>query len=399
MRRPGKTLRQQWPVWWIALSVVLPVLLLVAWPWIQTTQPWGIRLFFDDYDLKVYFHSSRWVVDGGTLYRDVFSEYPCVANLLFAGVRLLSEWVVPLSHPFDRFSWMWMSLAWVLYIQLLRIVRGEKQSLWIWIAPAPIYFALLRYDFYPTLTCFLALLEWKKGRWHAGTLWFSLCIALKGYGLFLMPSLFVYFFVNLGLRQAIKLSTLCLGAFLLSHLAVIAWAGWEGLMMPYQFHMTRSNNGESTYDVLEFALLGLGVSSETRTEFLQVIAQGIVPKIGLIATSLVAAALVPRTFQELVRSMLIGVVGFISTSIFYSPQFVLWIAGVATFSESNLVRVGSAALNWLSFAHFPVTYDLRPHYQKPYKNMVAVVASVRLLLLAVAFRRPRHSKASRGKAN
>lgn len=33
----------------------------------------GSRLLFDGHDIGVYFRSSRWLVEGGPLYREVFS--------------------------------------------------------------------------------------------------------------------------------------------------------------------------------------------------------------------------------------------------------------------------------------------------------------------------------------
>ena len=44
----------------------------------------GIRLASDDFDLRVYFSSTRWIIDGGRLYREVPFEYPLFANLIFA---------------------------------------------------------------------------------------------------------------------------------------------------------------------------------------------------------------------------------------------------------------------------------------------------------------------------
>src|SRR5437899_2398642 len=65
---------------------------------------------FSGHDIRVYYDSSRWAAGEGTLYKDVFSEYPPVANLVFGTIRFLSELWHPLSSSFDSYCWLWASV-------------------------------------------------------------------------------------------------------------------------------------------------------------------------------------------------------------------------------------------------------------------------------------------------
>src|SRR3974390_2536953 len=73
----------------------------------------GIRLAYDPHDLEVYFRSSRWIVDGGRLYYDVVSEYPLLANIIFAVSRYLGYLIYP---GLFGFSCVWIVSSWFLYL-------------------------------------------------------------------------------------------------------------------------------------------------------------------------------------------------------------------------------------------------------------------------------------------
>ena len=66
--------------------------------WVQKST--DIRFVFDPYDLNVYFASSRWVTESGRLYYEVESEYPPLANLIFAAFRYLGAIINPSRETF-----------------------------------------------------------------------------------------------------------------------------------------------------------------------------------------------------------------------------------------------------------------------------------------------------------
>ncbi len=236
----------------IILGCAGSILMYCSWGLLSHTKPWGIRLFFDPIDLNVYFKSSRWVAGEGSLYKGVFSEYPLLANLIFGIVRYLAEILHPLSSRFDSFAWFWMSIAWFIYLGIIYQVATKisKQALWVWLAPAPLYFALLRFDIYPALMTFIALFAIKNQKYRWGAFWLGLAIALKGYALVLVPAYFVFIYYNQGFIQAIKITAICLTPFILSQVVVFAYAGIDGVKQPYLYHINRSSNNESTYDAL-----------------------------------------------------------------------------------------------------------------------------------------------------
>lgn len=347
----------------------------LSWNWLTTTRPWGINFFFDAHDLKVYFQSSRWAVGQGTLYKDVFSEYPLFANLIFGFVRYLAEILHPLPSSFDSFSWLWMSLAWFIYVwTVYQATKISNRALWIWLAPAPLYFTLFRFDIYPALTTFLALLAIRQEKYIRGAFWLGLTIALKGYALFLVPSYLVFIYYKKGFRLALTILAICLTPLILYLITVFAYAGIDGIIQPYSFHLKRSTNLESTYDAIDYLLpLSLGKYLSRLSKWLQ------------IATSLLPAVFKPKTFDDLVNAFLFSILGFISFSIFHSPQFVLWIIPIAIFSDFELLKIVAVVYSWVIFIYFPIIFNL--NYNGFYfKLIVIAMTAVRLTMFYISFK-------------
>jgi hypothetical protein len=144
--------------------------------------PWGFR----SYDLNLYFEFSRWVIEGGRLYREVPSQYPPLANLIFATVRYFANLVVPGENGFYS---LWILSAWFAYVYAVyRIAFGTTiLAALAWLAPGPIYFALLRYDIYPALATLISLFAIRRAHYIRGAAWLGVAAALKGYALFFYP--------------------------------------------------------------------------------------------------------------------------------------------------------------------------------------------------------------------
>ena len=147
----------------------------------------GVRLASDDFDIRVYFASARWVIEGGRLYREVGSEYPLFANIIFATLRFLAY----LLHPgFYAFKGLWVASAWLVYLwYVYRFVKdiGIFVAL-AWLAPAPIYFALFRFDLYPAVATLMFLFAIRRTAHIEAAIWLGVAIALKGYALFMLPT-------------------------------------------------------------------------------------------------------------------------------------------------------------------------------------------------------------------
>jgi hypothetical protein len=340
-----------------------------------------IRWFVDLFDLGQYYDRAKWIVGEGTLYRDVWSEYPLLPNLLFGVVRAIGA---AFGDSLNSFVVVWVAICAAAYAWLLRSVwrdeaRRDRLQLLMWLAPAPIYFALWRFDLFPAIATWLALRAASDERFRAGALWLGVAVAFKGYALFLLPAYASYVFARRGAREAITNLVIGGAPFAASLVVVFAFAGYHGVRMPFLFHSGRGLNGESTYDALA-GLAGVTLPPSLwgfvgATQWLQ------------LAVALGAAALRPKTFDELVRAMLIAVVGFVAFSAFHSPQWMLWVLPVAYFSTSRAILGLAVAYGWVTWLFFPVAFDLAVGgVTLPRVIALGAVALLRIAMLFVAAR-------------
>src|SRR5262249_54578250 len=166
----------------------------------------------------------------------------------------------------------------------------------------------------------------------------------KGYALFLLPAYCVFIFYQRGFAAATKIAVLALAPMILSGLATLTFAGLDGVVAPFKLQALRTLNGESTYDAINY-LFGASVIPEISE----------VPLVALslqVGCALAAAAMRPQSFQELVNAFLFAVLGFMSFSVFYSPQFVLWVLPLVCFSSSRVMLISAIFLSWLTYLYF-----------------------------------------------
>jgi hypothetical protein len=335
----------------------------------------GVRLLFDGYDLSDYFDSSRWVIEGGRLYREVPSEYPLLANMIFAACRYLSNLVSSGRHGFFA---LWIASTFFIYYLCLvyGIARGAATLVLLaWLAPAPIYFALYRYDLYPALAILISLFAIRRGAYIEAALWLGIASALKGYALFLLPAYCVFIIYQRGLATAIIVGALIVAPMILSLLATFVFAGWEGVIAPFKFHLVRTLNGETTYDAVNY-LFNAPVTWINKAPWIAHSLQ--------VAVALAAAAARPRQFEDLINSFLLAVLGFISFSVFYSPQYVLWVLPLVYFSSSRAMLITAILFSWLTYLYFPISFDL--HHAQPVAPAVIAISLLRLIMMFLAAR-------------
>ena len=338
----------------------------------------GIRYFFDPHDIGVYFESSRWIVEGGTLYVDVFSEYPLLANGIFAAIR----WIANITFPGSRgFEYLWILTAAIVYAFATIRVAAFASFLAVatWLAPASIYFALFRYDVYPAVAMLFGLLAIRREGYTAGAIWLGIAVALKGYALFMLPALCLFVFHRRGLVAAICVMIIVIAPTIASFTAIYGFAGWEGVTSPFQFHLEREFNWESSYDALNYVL---GTRFEARDiPFVPLALQAL--------ASLVAAGMRPRSFDDLVKATSFAIVGWMTFSVFYSPQFLLWVLPIVSFANSRLMVVLGLLLALMTYAYFPVAWDLA-HItgvsSKPLEALVITVTVLRISMMIVGIR-------------
>lgn len=335
-----------------------------------------VRLIFDNYDMNVYFGSASWVAEGGRLYREVPSEYPLFANIIFAIARWLGNFIYP---GFYGFYLVWMVLAGFVYLTLLTgvITRTRKHAVLAWLAPAPIYFALYRFDIYPAAATLMALFAIRRAAYFQGAAWLGVAIALKGYALVFLPAYFVFLVYQRGLATAIKAGVLAVAPTILSLIAIFSFAGWEGVLAPLKFHAVRTLNEASTYAAINYLFRRAVISAGANTKWVAYCLQ--------IGCALVAAAMRPRTFEALVNTFLFAVLGFMTFSVFYSPQFILWILPLVCFTDSPIMLLSAICFSWLTYLYFPIARDLSALGRHGLDHLMVVsVSFLRLFMMVLA---------------
>jgi len=369
------------PSWTYSALIALVAIACIA------VIPWGIQTFprtnrFDLHDVHVYFTESGWVAGEGMLYRDVPSEYPPLANVLFGVCRLASDWLLPGGGGAAGFTFVWMATAWLVFLAVGHVLatRVGLSPVWIWLTPGAVFFALFRFDIFPAAATVLALLALRADRHYWGAFWIGIVLALKGYALFCLPAFFVYMVFNRGWRNAVGACALALTPFVLGNLLVLVIVGLDGMLSPFRFHSVRINNGESTYDAFYYLTPYLFSSYPT--------IRGLLPMTLMAGSALLAAALRPRTFDELVNALMVSILGFISASVFYSPQFCLWVLPLACFATERITRRLAILFSWATFLYFPMFFldDAKKATLATAAGAAAVIhlGVFRLLIVSVA---------------
>ena len=153
-----------------------------------------------------------------------------------------------------------------------------------------------------------------------------------------------------GVATAIKAGVLAVTPTILGLIAIFTFAGWEGVLAPFQFHAVRTLNGGSTYDALNYLFRTTVISDGANTKRVAYCLQ--------IGCALVAAAMRPRTFEALVNTFLFAALGFMSFSVFYSPQYILWILPLVCFTDLPIMQLSAICFSWLTYLSFPIGNDL-----------------------------------------
>jgi Glycosyltransferase family 87 len=373
---------------WLLLATAGPVALYSSWGFVRSTRPGGIRVVFDDYDIGVYHRATRWVVGEGTLYRDVFSEYPLAANLIFAAVRVTGDRLSLFRDSLENFYWLWMSLAWVVYVGVLQRVAKEYdwRTVLLWLNPGVLYFTLTRFDIYPVALTLLWLLAVRRNKLLVASGWLGLAIAVKGYPLFLAQVFLAYVWLTDTFRRALLVCVVCLTPFLIANTAVYGLAGYRGLVSPYRFHAERKLDSQSsTYDAAYYAFRSKWVK--------EIVNRPDLARAGQVSMALLAVPLFlarkTDPFVRMVEAGLVALIGLLSFSLFYSPQFVVWLVPLVACSGSPSLRVVTHAYLLSSLLYFPVFFDLRmgnpfePRWNDLFRLAVMMVTGSRLAMLTV----------------
>jgi len=337
-----------------------------------------IRYLYDSYDIGVYYKSSDWLGDLSRLYVDVPSEYPLAANIIFLVARMLSTLLSKSVDHFRAFQIVWSSMGLSAYGACLFIVSRlqDRNNIRIvtWLTPAVLYYSLFRFDIFVALPIVLFMFLVKRNKFLLGSLSLGLAISLKGFAVVLIPALFFFSLSTQGLRVALKCVLIAFAPLFVFNLLVYLNSGYDGLMFAYRFHADRTFNGESTWDAFGLQHLVENI------HFL--------PALIVLLFSSYPIWRRPKSFAEFTDCAVIAVVGFASSLVFYSPQFVLWIVSISVFSERRFLSGLCLALSLVTYGYFPYAADLRSVIPgklswELWSLLVKMCAFIRIAILAV----------------
>jgi len=299
----------------------------------------------------------------------------------------MSELLMPFQSAFDSFVWAWMSTAWVVYLAIIRTTLKHlpRKMVWLWLNPVVLYFSLQRFDLYPAGLTLLALIAASRDRYLTAALWLGLAASVKGYPLFVVPAFALFVLKMAGFSRAIWCCVICGGVFVAPICVVASYAGWDAATLPFLYHAARGldpDEKSSTYHVAIEVLRIEQVRALT--------ADRTVPRVLQLATVLLAASLVPSRIDQFALAGLLAVTGFMSFSLFFSPQFVIWLVPLAMYSNSRMVVVTVHATLLATWLFFPVGYDLKladpssVFKQNLFDFAVLLMTLLRFVVMAVA---------------
>jgi hypothetical protein len=359
----------------LVAALVPPILAAIFWSSLRTWQPLGFPGLVETSDPGVYFRSSSWVVGQGTLYVNVPSEYPLLANLFFALVRLVSGALNTQPTALLSFEVTWVTCGWWMWLAVLFLLwrNAPRRAIWLWLNPAALYFSLYRFDVYLVAGTLLCLLAARDGRIRTAALLLGATVALKGFAILFVPAFALWVWQNKGRREAAIATALAVGPMAASLALIFVLSGLTAMLYPFRFQAVRTPDGDtSTWDTI--IPFGIGAKIARHIPLLPFVLE--------VGSALVAAVARPRTFQQLLRAYLIAVGGFLTFSAFYSAQFVLWLVAPVALSDSLAILVATVAIAWITPLFYPVFFNI-PHTRLEFRIPIFLITVLRTAIFAL----------------
>jgi hypothetical protein len=213
--------------------------------------------------------------------------------------------------------------------------------------PGAIFYTAYRFDIIPALLTALSLACLGRRRMVASAVFLGAAAMVKVYPVLLTPLVLRYLWEDRRAR-AVWLGAFAatVGAFLLPPLAM---SGWEAVWAPYRYQLGREPLLWNAYDYLLPKYLE---KSDLR---------GTAFRLGCLALTLAALAL-PRVpdLATLLRRGAVVLIVFVSLSVFYSPQWILWLTPLLLPLATGRPGLTGlvVALDLVTFFTWPVRPDL-----------------------------------------
>lgn len=351
-------------------------------------------------DVPVYESAMRRLLEGQRPYADFAFEYPPLSLALALVPALFGEGLVFRN----AFASQMLALHLILGALLLREGRRHLSG---WLAVMPFglltgcavlleYVYLKRFDLAPSLVCVLALLAAHGGRHRQAGLWLAIGVGLKLYPVVLVPLLMVLAWRagRLGGLRA-SVTGIAVGSV---PLVVAALAGLPWWRM-VAFHTNRGLQAESLGGSMLWLAHHFGLAHAEWTwvdKWVEIAGPG-APAVRF-ATSLALLVAVPcsvaasvrfalkapsLSLAQLARAALVPMLGLLVFASVLSPQFLIWVVGLAALSLTD-GRCRSAALVLAALALVPLFYPSKD-YGAGLRLLGTVALVLRNALLGVAW--------------
>ncbi len=320
----------------------------------------------DHHDIRVYFQRGSWVSTDQQPYRDVFSEYPQIATWFFAIPHVVSNaWsqqnkIQQKGEQAYRYVFSGlMAIFLALTIARLYALRSDYKWLaFLMLLPASCYFTQNRFDILPGFLTLASLAALQRSHILGAFVLLGIATATKWYPVVMMPvfTVYVYQTNKTIIFSAITSYILVLTAIFLQTLIGI---GWEGFLIPYKFHLTRTMNSESLLHLVTVVITRLGMSKE-------LIEPVLLKTFMVLQFAIAPLCLLVRidTWDKAVKWSALSILCFMLFAKFSSPQWILWIVPLLVLlARTPGEIIGIVALDLVTYVYFPSVYYMQDkHY-------------------------------------
>lgn len=314
-----------------------------------------VRFFSDDYDRAFYFDRGSWLVNHQIPYQDTISEYPQIPTYLFGLTRIVTLGDNDLNSAYWKFSALFSIITLIVLfatIELLNKMLGPNHRYaYLLLLPAPLFFAINRFDVLPAYITLLSYKMIRDKRWLVASFLLGVGALTKWYPALLLPAYLIYYQRNtrqIPWKMLLVFSITCFVIILPTLLA----GGVDALLVPYRFHTVRGMESASLPTLLITFLSflqGAPVNSERLTLVFLLLQVAIVPCVIFVKID---------NLDKLLNCCILIICGFIMFSRIYSPQWMLWIFPFCILTIRNRTDIGVLILyGVLTYIGFPVVWD------------------------------------------
>jgi len=333
------------------------------------------RLINDPYDLSNYQDRGSWVVLGQQPYRDVFSEYPQLATYMFALPHIFAKPFGDAGDMYRIFFSLMMAACLTASALVIYELRSDRKYLaFLMFLPASIYFTHNRYDIVPAMFTILSIFMLFKKRFLFAAFLLAISVMFKWYPVVLLPIYLAHYHTTFKRLNWRMIAVFCVTIGLIILPTILA-VGWEGFLVPYQFHLGRGVNRESLPFLIVLVIMAAGIFSGLVKPLVYnsfLLLQVAIPFVSLICKVRDKVSVLAWSSSAILCFMLFAK--------YYSPQWLLWIVPFLILLARTRRDVLMIVLfDLLTYLKFPVAFDLADQSKFGYFDVLILLNILFLL--------------------